>query len=212
MPSFGSNTLAAVDLAKSLLGDAGAVSGTILLATDGVEQRDHEGIAASLAGSNYRLSILGIGTPAGAPIPAAGGDFLRDANGAVVVPRLDRNSLQGLARLVNGRYADMQLESDDIEYLLEEDSFFGEDELTDVDQNFDIWYEVGPWALLLVLPLCALIFRRGWILTIALSGLLGSSLLPTQQAHAADCSCLWRSPVQLSARAYENRDPAGAAE
>jgi len=212
MPSFGSNTLAAIDLAKSLLSDAGAVSGTILLATDGVEQRDHEGIAARLAGSNYRLAILGIGTPAGAPIPAAGGDFLRDANGTVVVPRLDRDSLQSLARLVNGRYADMQLESDDIDYLLEEDGFFGEEELTDVDQNFDIWYEVGPWALLLVLPLCALIFRRGWILTIALSGLLTGALLPSQQAHAADWSSLWRTPDQQGARAYENRDPAGAAE
>lgn len=212
MPSFGSNTLAAMDLAKSLLADAGALSGTILLVTDGVEQRDHDGIATRLAGSNYRLAILGVGTPAGAPIPAAGGDFLRDANGAVVVPRLDRSNLQALARLVNGRYADMQLESDDIDYLLEENGFFGEDELTDVEQNFDIWYEVGPWALLLVLPFCALIFRRGWILTIALSGLLGSSLLPTQQAHAADWASLWRTPDQQGARAYENRDPSGAAE
>jgi len=212
MPSFGSNTLAAMDLAKSLLADAGAVSGTILLVTDGVEQRDHDGIATRLAGSNYRLAILGVGTPAGAPIPAAGGDFLRDANGAVVVPRLDRSNLQALARLVNGRYADMQLESDDIDYLLEENGFFGEEELTDVEQNFDIWYEVGPWALLLVLPFCALIFRRGWILTIALSGLLGSTLLPTQQAHAADWASLWRTPDQQGARAYENRDPSGAAE
>lgn len=212
MPSFGSNTLAAIDLAKNLLTDAGALSGTILLVTDGVERRDHEGIASRLANSGYRLSILGVGTPDGASIPAAGGDFLRDANGSVVVPKLDRDNLQGLARLVNGRYADMQLESDDIDYLLEEDTFFGEEDLTEVEQNFDIWYEVGPWILLLVLPLSALIFRRGWILTIALSSILAGSLLPARQAQAADWASLWRTPDQQGAKAYENRDPAGAAE
>src|SRR5690606_27550952 len=147
---------------------------------DDVPRSDHEAIASRLANTGYRLSILGVGTTDGAPIPAAGGDFLRDAGGDIVVPRLDRDNLQGLARLTGGRYADMQLESDDIDYLLEDDAFLGEDDLAEVDQNFDIWSEVGPWMLLLILPLSALMFRRGWILSVAMSGLIGSTLLPSQ--------------------------------
>src|SRR5690606_33862457 len=66
MPSFGSNTLAAIELAKSVMTDGGALTGTILLVTDGVEQRDHATIAASLEQSGYRLAVLGVGTPDGA--------------------------------------------------------------------------------------------------------------------------------------------------
>lgn len=70
--------------------------------------------------------------------------------------------------MVNGRYSDMQISGADLDYLLDEDAFLDQDELSDADENFDIWYEVGPWLLLLALPLSAMMFRRGWILTITL--------------------------------------------
>ena len=211
MPAFGSNTLAAIETAKSLFADAGALTGTLLLVTDGVERRDFGAIANLLSNTGFRLAILGVGTAQGAPIPAAGGDFLRQASGQIVTPILDSAALEDLADMVDGRYSDMQISSADLDYLLNEDAFFDQDELTDVDENFDIWYEVGPWLLLLALPLSAMIFRRGWILSISV--LLGSvSLLtPSAPAQAAEWEDLWKTKNQQGAEAFDSEDPISAA-
>lgn len=211
MPSFGSNVITAVTLARGLLLDAGATSGTILLITDGIERSELNELTGLLDQSGYLLSILGVGTEEGAPIPAAGGDFLRDNGGRVIVPALDRATLQDLAANVNGRYIDMQLTGGDLEYLLAEDDFFREEELTDVEENFDIWYEVGPWFLLLILPLSALIFRRGWILSATVTVATLSTLHPGAQVQAAEWTDLWKTKDQQAAEAYANQDPATAA-
>jgi len=211
MPAFGSNTVAAVQTARQLFADAGAASGTILLVTDGIERRDHAELRQILFQSGYRLAILGIGTDAGATIPAAGGDFLRDANGQIVLARLDRSSLQELADALDGRYADLDLTGRDLDYLLEDDGFLSEDELTDVEENFDIWFEAGPWLLLLILPLGALAFRRGWILVVTL--LVGTTglLAPANEVQAADWTDLWQTRDQQGAEAFAQEDVVGAA-
>jgi len=211
MPAFGSNTIAAVQTARQLFADAGAASGTIFLVTDGVERRDHAELQQMLSQSGVRLVILGVGTDAGATIPAAGGDFLRDANGQIVVARLDRASLQDLAAAVDGRYADMDLTGGDLDYLLEDDGFLDIDELSAVEENFDIWFEAGPWLLVLILPLGAMAFRRGWLLTITL--LLGAAGLisPSSQVQAAEWTDLWKTKDQQGADAMAQEDAIGAA-
>jgi Ca-activated chloride channel family protein len=210
MPAFGSNAVAGLTRAKDLLTAAGASSGMILLITDGVDTRDHSPISSLLAQTGYRLSILGVGTADGAPIPVSGGDVLRDDNGAIVFPTLDSASLRTLASLTNGRYADLELASDDVDYLLDQDLFFGEEELNEVDENFDIWHEVGPWLLLLILPLCALMFRRGWILIIAVS--VGVSLLlPSAPAEASEWTDFWKRRDQQGSKAFEEGEHAEAA-
>lgn len=211
MPVFGSNTLAAIETAKSLFADAGALSGTILLVTDGVERRDFGAIAKLLSNTGFRLAILGVGTAQGAPIPAAGGDFLRQASGQIVTPILDSGALEDLADMVNGRYSELQISDADLDYLLAQDAFLDQDELNEVDENFDIWYEVGPWLLLLALPLSAMIFRRGWILSITVI-LGGVSLLsPSAPVQAAEWEDLWKTKNQQGADAFENEDPITAA-
>lgn len=211
MPAFGSNTLAAIETAKDLFADAGALSGTIFLVTDGIERRDFGAIANLLSNTGFRLAILGVGTAQGAPIPASGGDFLRQASGQIVTPILDSGALEDLADMVNGRYSDMQISGADLDYLLDEDAFLDQDELSDADENFDIWHEVGPWLLLLALPLSAMMFRRGWILTITL--ILGgvSLLTPTAPVQAAEWEDLWKTKNQQGAEAFDGEDPIAAA-
>lgn len=211
MPSFGSNATAAIELAKNLLTDAGALTGTILMITDGIDRNEHPRIAGLLTQSGYRLAILGVGTEEGAPIPAADGDFLREASGQIIVPTLDKSALKTLAAQVNGLYADMELADNDFNYLLAEDSYLNDDEFSKVDENFDIWYEVGPWLLLLILPLSALIFRRGWILSLALTVTTLGVLTPAQNVEAAEWTDLWKTRDQQAAESFENGDPAAAA-
>ena len=202
MPLFGSNPMAAIDMATGLLDDIEASDGRILLMTDGISGFDQELlITEQLQATDYELLIMGIGTEEGAPIRTSDGSFLTDANGAMVIPTLNRNVLQSLANRVGGRYHDIQLSDADLAYLLTTD-IFDDPQLSEVEEEFDVWYETGPWLLLLVLPLAALSFRRGWLFSFTL--LTGAGLmLPSQPAQAWEWRDLWQTRDQQAAEAFE---------
>lgn len=211
MPLFGSNPMSAIDLAIGLLDDVEVNRGKILLMTDGISGFDQELlITEQLQGTPYELLIMGIGTEEGAPIRTSDGNFLTDENGVRVIPTLNRNVLESLANRVGGRYHDIQLADSDLAYLLTEFELFNDDELTEVEEEFDVWNETGPWLLLLVLPLAALSFRRGWLFSLVLLGATGM-LVPTQQVQAADWQSLWQRRDQQGAEAFANEDHADAA-
>ena len=186
MPLFGSNPVEALELAISLLKNTDGGSGKILLMTDGIAGFDEEQrIADLLDGTDNELLVMGIGTEEGAPIRTNDGNFLTDERGTIIVPRLNKNLLTSLANRVGGRYHDIQLADSDLAYLLSDINPLGEESLSDVEEEFDVWYEIGPWLLLLVLPLAALSFRRGWLFLLPLSVSL-ALVTPSQQTYAAD--------------------------
>ncbi len=186
MPLFGSNPIAALEIAIELLKNTDGQSGKILLMTDGIAGYEEEQrIAELLDGTDNELLVMGIGTEEGAPIRTTDGNFLTDERGTIIVPKLNKNLLTSLANRVNGRYHDIQLADSDLAYLLSDVNPVDDEALSDIEEEFDVWYEFGPWLLLLVLPLAALSFRRGWLFVITLS--IGSSLLfPSQELYAQD--------------------------
>lgn len=211
MPLFGSNPMAAMDMAIELLDNVEASQGKILLMTDGISGFDQELlITRQLEDRPYDLLVMGIGTEQGAPIRTSDGNFLTDQQGAMVVPALNRSVLQSLANRVGGRYHDIQLSDSDLAYLLTDLSLLDDPQLSDVEEEFDIWYETGPWLLLLVAPMAALTFRRGWLFAWVLAaGVL--SLVPAPDAQAAEWSALWQTPDQRGAQAFAAEDHAVAA-
>ena len=211
MPLFGSNPMAAMDMAIELLDNVEASAGKILLMTDGISGFDQELlITRQLEDRPYDLLVMGIGTEQGAPIRTSDGNFLTDQQGAMVVPALNRSVLQSLANRVGGRYHDIQLSDSDLAYLLTDLNLLDDPQLSDVEEEFDIWYETGPWLLLLVAPMVALTFRRGWLFAWVLAtGVL--SLVPAPDAQAAEWSALWQTPDQRGAEAYANENHAVAA-
>ena len=186
MPLFGSDPIAALSLAIELLKNTDGASGKILLMTDGIAGFDEEQrIADLLEGTGNELLVMGIGTEEGAPIRTNDGNLLTDERGTIIVPKLNRNLLTSLANRVGGRYHDIQLADSDLAYLLSEINPLDNEALSDVEEEFDVWYEAGPWLLLLVLPLAAFSFRRGWLFVIPLT--LAFSLgAPSQRLYAAD--------------------------
>ena len=88
MPLFGSNPVAAVDLAIGLLDEVEATRGRILLMTDGINGFLKQRLANRLQETDYELLIMGIGTEQGAPIRTSDGSFLTDQTGAIVPPHL----------------------------------------------------------------------------------------------------------------------------
>ncbi len=211
MPLFGSNPMAAIEMAMELLNNVEASEGKILLMTDGISGFDQELlITRQLEETPYELLIMGIGTEQGAPIRTSDGNFLTDRQGDMVVPALNRSVLQSLANRVGGRYHDIQLSDSDLAYLLTDRNLLDDPQLSDVEEEFDIWYETGPWLLLLIAPIAALGFRRGWLFGWLLAaGFL--TLLPAPETRAAEWAGLWQTPDQRGARAYADEDHSLAA-
>lgn len=209
MPSQGSDPAAAIDESLALLRQAGAAGGDLLLVTDGLSDAQRDRIEAALDGRNARLSVLGVGTAAGAPVPDADGGFVRDAGGALVVARLAAAELAALAADGGGVYAELAPDDRDVTLLAE---FFarrptGEIE-SEATRDTAQWEDLGPWLLTAVVPLAALAFRRGVLVcAVLVPGLIAGLLVP-RSATAGDW---WLTPDQAGQRAFEREDYAGAA-
>jgi Ca-activated chloride channel family protein len=204
MPVKGSRPAPAMEMAVRLLRDSGLEHGQILLVTDEVRQSDGEEIARVLDGTKYRLSILGVGTTAGAPIPTDQG-FLRDGRGNIVVPGLDREPLIELARRFGGHYSDIQLGDDDITQFLATDLWAAQDTERVLNRTVDSWRDMGFWLVVLLIPVACGAFRRGWLLALV-------CLLPLPSpAQAQDWPELFLNSDQRGARLLEQGDPKAAA-
>ncbi|MEX0619589.1 MAG: VWA domain-containing protein [Pseudohongiellaceae bacterium] len=210
MPLFGSNPMAGVQQAVRMLDEVAAVRGKILLMTDGINGFSEEQLLAEqLQATDYELLVMGIGTERGATIRTSDGTFLTNADGQVVIAQLNRSVLQSLANRVSGRYHDIQLSNADLDHLLSDFNPL-DDSLSDVEEEFDVWYEAGPWLLLLILPLAALSFRRGWLFSIVLITAAGV-LIPSEQVHAQGWTDLWKTRDQRAAEAFSNEQHEEAA-
>jgi Ca-activated chloride channel family protein len=220
MPQRGSDPAAAIDLAIELLQGAGAQRGRILLVSDGIRARDVDAIAARLD-DRWQLSILGVGTLQGAPLPLEGG-FARAADGSIAVPKLSRAEFEALAHRTGGRYRELSADASDIEALLAMTPFELDTSVQSGEtRQFDQWRDCGALLTLPLLPLAALLFRRGWLLTLVIAPLL---LTPATPAHADTAApaergrleTLWRNlwlrPDQQASAALEAGDAQRAAE
>lgn len=208
MPSQGSRADLALAAAADLLQQAGATRGDILLVTDGIEGDALASQLDSLRKQGHRLSILGTGSQQGAPIPVAEGGFLKDAQGSIVVPRLDAAALQRWAQRGGGRYAAIRPDDHDIQYLFAGRTTGNLDQAEQASGlQSEQWREQGPWLILLVIPLAALAFRRGVLV------LLLPLLMPVpESAHAVDWGSLWSRPDQQGMRALEEGEATDAAQ
>lgn len=203
MPVPGADAEAALNLAAELLGAAGLRNGHILLLTDGMPKFDPASVSTALADAGASLAILGMGTPAGAPIPLPSGGFLRDESGEIVVPTLDTTALANNASALNGRYQTVALDDSDITDLAE--PTLEDDTELALDRKTDTWQDQGYWLAIVVAIGLLPLFRRG-ALAIALLAVLA---LP-QESFAQTFDDLWQTPDQQGARALENGDAATA--
>ena len=207
MPSRGSYPEVAIDKAEQLLEQAGAAFGEVLLVTDGGSSPAASERARALRAAGYSLSILGVGTSDGAPIPQPDGGFVTDNRGRIAVPQLEASGLRALANSGGGRYATLSPGDSDLDYLLSGEINGAGRVASDDALATDRWREEGPWLVLLLLPLAALAFRRGWVLLVLVFVLP----VPTP-AYAASWSDLWLNKNQQAERALQQGDAALAAD
>ncbi len=208
MPAYGNRTELALSKAGELLRQAGVGKGDVLIITDEINLDRTETIAAEMRNDGYRLSILGIGTREGAPISMPDGSFFKDQTGEIVIPKLNEEPMRRLSQIGGGRFLMMTMDDRDINQL---DQFFSsnfeEGDINQTDFETDVWQEQGPWLLLLLAPLAALVFRRGVLIVLFLM----CFPLP-RDGMAVDWESLWLTPDQRAEKILNDGDAQLAAD
>lgn len=203
MPVGGNNAAQAIARGIELIRNAKLSGGTLVLITDAAGPAA-EAAAREARAAGVQVSVLGAGTPQGAPVPLPGGDFLRDGQDHLVLARRDDAALAALAAAGGGRYLAMTTSQDDVHELHAQ--LRASRAKAVAGDHVDTWLDRGPWLLLPLLLLVALSFRRGWLLVVPL---LMLPLWPGA-AHAATWSDLWQRPDQQAARALHDGHPTRA--
>jgi Ca-activated chloride channel family protein len=203
MPVQGSRADIALEKARQLITQADYFNGEVLLITDGVNLSKTNSKAKELANDNIKTSVLAIGTVEGAPI-SYDGKLVKDRAGNIVVPKLDIAQLSEVAANGNGRFALISGDNKDIDYLIidEIDKQNNTEINNDSESNFETqkYIDDGPWLLLLAIPLFALLYRKGLLLSV----FLVFSLQIPQPSQALDWDDLWLNADQKAAKQLQN--------
>ena len=205
MPRQGTEPAAALEQADQLLQQAGVARGHVLLITDGADRPTLERAHTQVAAMRHRVSVLGIGTAQGAPIPDQTGGFLKSPAGEIIVSRLAANGLRELATAGRGMFLDVSADDRDLKTL---------NDLQNTDLDADLrrledlaasqWREFGPWLLLLLLPIAAFGVRRGLLV------LLVAVIAPIVPIDAT--TAWWQTPDQQAQAAYADGAYGAAAD
>jgi len=163
LPDPGTNLEAALNGAKSALEHTEGRGGrAVIVFTDG---ESHEGqpveVARALGQAGIPVITVGVGTPAGEPIPVLDENgrpagYKKDRSGQVVLSRLDEDVLQQIAQVSGGKYVPATLQGHEIGDLL---NFLGRMERGElggslrrrVEERFQI--PAGVAAVFLILAL-----------------------------------------------------------
>ncbi len=181
MPIDGQRADRAIEWSVRLLKQGGYDTGDILVMTDRSDAAARDAAQAAAA-QGFRVSILGLGTPAGAAY--------RDAEGNIGHAARDDGSLRALASAGRGKFEVLSRDDGDLRALgvlnpqAAEASAGGEAGKT--------WRDEGYWLLLPLLALSLFAFRRGGGAA-ALVLCLGLPLSLPAQAAERDW---WRRPDQ----------------
>ncbi len=199
MPVPGSRADLGVELASDLLSRSIGSQGHIILVTDGIEESEISAIK-NASGTN-EFSILAVGTEAGSPIALKAGGFLKDRNGAIVIPKLNLKPLSKLANQVNGELTLLSPDDRDVNQIIAAETSEGSYTEDEQKRTSDKWNEEGPWLLLIVLPLTAMLFRRGILFSIGLIFLPAFFALP-DTVMAFSWGDLWLRPDQQATELF----------
>jgi Ca-activated chloride channel family protein len=204
MPEAGHRADLAVIKALALLKQAALGDGRILLMGSSLTEQERLGIRHALNGKSTQFLMLGIGTAEGSPITQEDGSFLKDEQGAILVPRLDEPGLKSFASDLDGRFRQARLDDSDLHAL---GLFDGPRNVRNDGQTLrlDTWADQGYWLLLPLLLLAACAGRRGWLLCLPLL------LALPQPSYAFDLADLWLRPDQQGLHLLKQKRPTEAA-
>lgn len=189
MPVLGNRLDLAIEQAATLLTQAGARQGQILVLADDAGEHPELGIkaAAKAADDGYRISVLGVGTDAGAALQTASGKTITDRAGQGYTTRLAAAELTEIAIAGEGHFALLTPDASDLDTLLADTPATGiSTPQLEPALHADAWNDMGYWLLIIPLLLAPLAFRKNLLLS-ALPVLLALNLsVGTPDVQAAE--------------------------
>jgi Ca-activated chloride channel family protein len=190
MPVAGNATSRAIDMGVKLIKQAGVDEGEIVLLADSAGNNAPDAARRALA-TGVRVSVLGIGSEQGAPVALQQGGFLKNDAGDIVLPKLDSAALAAVAGAGGGRYVTYTADASDLDHLLDTLAPHAAAQARTTQATTPRFLDRGPWVVLLLLPLAALGFRRGWLMLLPLA-----LCVHVESAQAFSWQDLWQRPDQ----------------
>lgn len=204
MPLDGLRLDLAIASAQDLLLASISGRGQIIAITSGSEQHSKALQAALNArAQGHQVSIMAIGTPAGAPLLDTDGALVKDAQGKYQLAKTNFNQLQEIADAGNGLLLSLTQATAYDELL---GSRIHADNLVEASRSQqDVNRELandGIWLVWALLPFALLLFRKNlvWVFLIAV-------LLPLDDApQAAEQGSIWQHRERIAYDAYRRGD------
>lgn len=195
MPTGGHQADKAIAHGADLLRQGGIEHGSLLLITHSVSDEELKKSQEIVSHEKVTLSVLGVGTEEGAPIPQREGGFLKDSNGKLILSQLAKENLIKLAHSSRGIFAPLTHDEKDILHLSPSFSSLTNQETKDTLKNRA--HDQGYLLVLIALPFALFFFRKGlfiWIFFFPFS---------IQALSWEDC---WKTADQQAAKYYQQQN------
>ncbi len=195
MPAPHSSPAAGLRLAQSMVQTGGKRGGELLLVTDGAGPLLPE-LAEQIRAEGTPVSVLAIGS---GRTPAETNDTEE--------PAQTRETLLKVARAGGGVLLSYPVSPDALRDFARRDAAVSESQSAPEQDVATPWRDQGGWLIVALLPFAALVFRRGWLLTIVL--VVGVSPPPVQALEWDD---VWQRRDVRAMKAWERGEYHRAAE
>lgn len=183
MPSYGSNPILGFKKADALFKGSHINHGHIIWITDDIEPYQVPQIKQWIQQHDYSISILTVGTPTGGAVHIPNYGLLKDDNDNIILPPLPLERFNKFSELNTVRVSHLSTQDQSLSALMPPafNQFATHKADTHTENKLLLPLDQGGYLLLLLLPLVAMLFRRGWVLSLSaislpLVGLLSASL------------------------------------
>jgi len=214
LPVGGTDLTAALETCYNGLDPSSTAGKAIILITDGEDTAGDDAaltqVVEKLAKEKIRVFAIGVGDPAGAPIPAKGGGFKKDGAGNIILSKVDETMLKKITAMTQGRYERSVAGDMDLEQIYSGD-ILGTMERKELTQGRKkVWEKRFQWALFpcVLLLIAELVFPQGSGRKRGLNGgrsLICLAIAMVMMAPGLARAGLWTSPVKQGMQAWENK-------
>lgn len=192
MPKYGSNPMLGLEKAKQLLTGAHITDGHILWIADDLEAEQIDPVRQFFKQNDYSLSVLTVGTQQGGLIQIPNYGVLKDDTDQVVLPQVPSQRFIELSQSLQAPLQALQINDNQFDSLLNHQPSAASNADSDsskIKTEKPVLHPLdeGVALLILLVPLIALIYRRGWLFSLAFVGLLPlASYSPTSYAQTKE--------------------------
>jgi len=161
MPVQGHDLDSALKKSGAMIQQSGGRNGHVLIVTNQAGSKKSLAQARKLYDEGISVSVLGVGSKAGAPAVDGKGKLIRKSDGNLYMSKIDTAGLKKLAKAGGGVYQTITSDNKDVSNLLSETT--SHQDAYKSKLLAQLWQDEGHWFILLLLPFAALAFRRGYL-------------------------------------------------